>query len=125
MSWFKVDDTLHSHPKVRRAGAAAVGIWATAGSYCMAYKTDGFVPEFFLNGWGKAGMTAAAKLVEVGLWDQGEKDGEKGYWFHDWGDYQPLSDEIEKDREAARERQRKLREKRREARAGADPGPSK
>lgn len=25
MAWFKVDDTLHGHPKVRRAGAAAAG----------------------------------------------------------------------------------------------------
>ncbi len=116
MSWMKVDDTLHSHPKVRRAGAAAVGVWVTAGSFCMAYKTDGFVPRYYLDGWGKAGASAARKLVAVGLWEEVVKDGEPGFQFHDWADYQPLSEEIEKDREAARERQRKLRERRRQAR---------
>ena len=115
MAWFKVDDTLHSHPKVRRAGSAAVGVWVTAGSYCMAYKTDGFVPEWWLNTWGKAGHTAAKKLVEAGLWSPAS-NGEPGYQFHDWGDYQPLSDEIERDRELNRARQRKYRQQRRSAR---------
>ena len=114
MAWFKVDDTLHGHPKVLRAGAAAVGVWAAAGSYCMAYKTDGKVPAWWLDSWGKTGQSAARKLVEVGLWEATPD----GYRFHDWADYQPSSDEIEKDREAARVRMRELREKRRKAREG-------
>ena len=118
MPWFKVDDTLHSHPKVRRAGAAAAGVWVTAGSFCMAYKTDGFVPAYYLDGWGKTGATSARRLVEVGLWEAAEKDGEPGYQFHDWTDYQPTSDEIEQDRERARERQRRSRAARRAARDG-------
>lgn len=105
MSWFKVDDTLHSHPKVRRAGAAAAGVWVTAGSYCMAYKTDGFVPAWWLDSWGKAGRIAARNLVEAGLWDQVQD----GYVFHDWDDYQPTSDEIEQAREKSRERQQRRR----------------
>ncbi len=120
MSWFKVDDTLHSHPKVRRAGAAAVGVWATAGSFCMAYKTDGFVPAWYLDSWGKTGTTAARRLVEVGLWDEVDEGPETGWRFHDWDDYQPSSDEIERDREQARIRQRKSREQRRKAREEAD-----
>ncbi|CEG88985.1 Putative uncharacterized protein [Propionibacterium freudenreichii] len=115
MAWFKIDDTLHSHPKVRRAGAAAVGVWATSGAFSMAYKTDGWVPEWFVESWGKTGATAARKLVEVGMWSPSERDGQKGYQFHDWGDYQPLSDEIEKDREMARLRQQKKRRGRRES----------
>ena len=116
MPWFKVDDTLHSHPKVRRAGAAAVGVWATSGSFAMAYKTDGFGPAWYLESWGKTGVTAARKLVEVGLWSPATKGEEKGWQFHDWDDYQPSSDEIERDREMARERQRKHRAQKREAR---------
>ena len=115
MAWFKVDDTLHGHPKVRRAGAAAAGVWVTAGAFAMAYKTDGFVPRYFVDGWGKTGTTAARQLVTVGLWEPAEKDGETGWQFHDWDDYQPSSAEIERDRDAARERQRKAREKRRRA----------
>ena len=114
MAWFKVDDTLHSHPKVRRAGAAAVGVWAAAGSYCMAYKTDGKVPAWWLDSWGKTGLTAARKLVEVELWVETSD----GYRFHDWQDYQPSSDEIERDREAARVRMKVLRERRRQSRKG-------
>ena len=111
MSWFKVDDALHSHPKARRAGAAALGIWTAAGSYAMAYKTGGFVPAYFLNSWGKTGSTAAVRLVEAGLWEVAEREGEPGYVFHDWDDYQPTPDEIEKGREDARERQRRRRQR--------------
>ena len=109
---FEVDDGFHGHPKVRRAGAAAVGVWVTAGSWCMAYKADGFVPAWWLrDAWGKTGKTAAKKLVEVGLWSEREQDGEAGYLFHDWAHYQRSSDEIEKRRADSRERQRRFRER--------------
>ena len=118
MAWFKVDDTLHGHPKVLRAGAAAVGVWTAAGSFCSAYKTDGFVPDYWLSIWGKTGRTAARRLVEVGLWYESEKDGERGYQFHDWADYQPSSDEVERERDLARERQRRSRERKARHAAG-------
>lgn len=120
MPWFKVDDTLHSHPKPRRVGLQAVGLWTLAGSYCMSYKTDGFVPEWFVASWPSGRKTADA-LVKGGLWEIGERDGEGGWYFHDWLHYQPSADEIEADRENARERQRKRREKlRRGARGDGD-----
>lgn len=121
MPWFKVDDTLHSHPKPRKAGLAAIGLWSLAGSYCMAYKTDGFVPDWFVCGWPQ-GKKLADTLVKSGQWEIGEKDGEAGWFFHDWFDYQPSSDEIEADREHARERQRKRRQKIREGRMGKPDG---
>jgi hypothetical protein len=92
-----------------------MGLWALAGSYCMAYKTDGFVPDWFVNSWPN-GRRLADTLVKAGHWEIGEKDGEAGWFFHDWLDYQPSSDEIEADREHARERQRKRRQKLRESR---------
>ena len=105
----RIDDRLHSHPKVRRAGAAAVGIWATAGSFSMAYQTDGFVPRYYIDGWGRTGHSAAARLVEVGLWEPAERDGEQGWRFHDWSDYQPLSDDISTKRERGAARARRYR----------------
>ena len=39
MAWFKVDDTLHGHPKVRRAGAAAVGVSASHGRIVGTNRT--------------------------------------------------------------------------------------
>lgn len=115
MPWFKVDDTLHSHPKPRRCGLAAMGLWAVAGSHSMSYKTEGFVPDWFVSSWPK-GRPLAAELVKCGLWETATKDGERGWKFHDWEHYQPSADEIEADRAYARERQRRRRAKLREAR---------
>lgn len=110
MSWFKTDDTLHGHPKARRAGLASIGLWTLAGSHCMAYKTDGFVPEWFAHQFPQ-GRKLADELVRVGLWHNAIQEGEPGYQFHDWLDYQQSSDEIERDRERNRERQREYRER--------------
>lgn len=120
MAWFRVDDTFHSHPKVRAAGLAAAGLWGAAGSYCMAYKTDGFIPDWWINSWGAAGKAAARKLVEVGLWEGAIEDIARGYRFHDWSDYQASSDEVERDREFARERQRRRRDRVRAVRDGVN-----
>ncbi len=55
-------------------------------------------------------------LVSVGLWDKGCREGEPGYIFHDWLDWQPSAEEIERDRERQRERSRKFRQRLREKR---------
>ena len=122
MPWFKVDDTLHAHPKAELAGRPAMGLWALAGSYCMAYKIEGQISAKWVSG--KHGKADAGRLVDAGFWhmkghhcdDCPQPDDPLGYVFHDWLDSQLGADEIEKDREAARDRQRKFREKRRIAR---------
>lgn len=120
MAWFKVDDQLHTHPKSRRAGLDAMGLWGVSGSFCMAYKTSGFVPGWFVASWPK-GKALAVKLVTAGLWDESERDGESGWYFHDWEHHQPSDDEIERSREYARDRQRKRRRRLAEAReSGGD-----
>lgn len=111
--WFKVDDTFHSHPKVRAAGLEAVGLWTVAGAYSMSYKTDSFVPDWFVESW-PGGAESAEKLVRAELWKRGKHAGQSGFVFHDWDDYQPLSDEIERERRRARERQQEYRRRRRE-----------
>jgi len=110
MPWFKVDDSFHSHPKPRRISLAAVGLWTLCGSYCMGYKTDGFVPNWVVAGFPR-GKNLAADLVEAGLWHAAEKDGETGHQFHDWLDIQQSSEEIERDREHNRQRQRDFRKR--------------
>lgn len=112
--WFKVDDRLHAHVKPRRAGLGAMGLWTVAGSWSADQTQEGFVPEWFVNGW-KA-KRYAIQLVDAGLWLPGEKDDEPGWWFHDWEHFQPSKAEVDREREANRERQRRFREKRREAR---------
>jgi hypothetical protein len=78
---FRVDDGFHSHPKVRKAGLEAVGMWAVCGPYCTHYGTDGFVPEWFVKTWPK-GTALAKRLVDANLWNPAERDGENGWQFH-------------------------------------------
>jgi hypothetical protein len=114
MPWFKVDDGLHAHRKPRRAGLAAMGLWTVAGSWSAGQVQEGFVPLWFVEGW-KA-KRHATHLVDAGLWYVGEKDGEPGWYFHDWEHFQPSKTEIDRERQVNRERQRKFRQKRIEAR---------
>lgn len=108
MPWFKVDDTLHSHPKARRVPLAAVGLWTMCGSHCMSYKTNGFAPDWLILSFPR-GKSLADALVREGLWSPAKKDDENGYQFHDWLHYQQSAEEIERDREHNRQRQRDFR----------------
>lgn len=119
MPWFNVDDTLHSHPKPRRAGLAAMGLWTMAGSHAMSYKSDGFVPRWYVKTW-PHGYELAVRLVQSGLWVSDTFEGQDGWRFKDWHDYQKTSAEIESDRAFARERQRRLRAARSKARANRE-----
>lgn len=107
MSWFKVDDQLHAHPKILaipiRDRYAALGLWVVAGSYASAYLTDGHVPAALVDDTGT--RRQAETLVKAGLW-QVEPD---GYRFHDWKEYQPLAAEVEAERAQARARKRRQR----------------
>lgn len=110
MSWFPVDDAFHSHPKARKAGMEAIGLWTLAGSHCMAYLTDGFVAEWWVKEKPR-GATLAKRLVDAGLWRRGESNGEKGYWFHDWK-VECTKAHVLEARKKARERKQKSRESR-------------
>lgn len=115
MTWFYVDDALHTHPKSRSAGPAAMGLWVLAGSFCCQYGTEGFVPSWFTTQITN-GSRLAHNLVRVGLWEKSERDGESGFQFHDWDHFQKSKIDIDADREANRERQRRFREKKRNER---------
>lgn len=109
MAWFKVDDKLHKHKKARLAGCEAMGLWALAGSWVAAELTDGFVPESVCGQWSPRFKALAAKLVKAGLWMVHEKDGEKGWLFHDWHEYQPTAAKVRQNRTEAAARMRQLR----------------
>lgn len=97
MPWFKVDDQLATHPKVSKAGLAAMGLWVKAGSWCAQHLTDGFVPEYALSIL-TARRAHAEALVRSGLWI--EVDG--GWQFRDWLEYQPSKAHVEELREKRR-----------------------
>lgn len=105
MTWFKVDDSFHSHPKILATEPAALGLWVVAGAWSSSNLTDGFVPDHVLSRLLPDALTLAEKLKTSGLWHR--KKG--GFQFHDWSDYNPSKEEVEADRKAARSRMKTLR----------------
>jgi len=85
VTWFKVDDSFHSHPKVMMTSPAALGLWVVAGTWSAANMTDGFLPALVLPRLLPDSEALAKELVAVGLWEQAEG----GYQFHNWTEYQP------------------------------------
>lgn len=111
MPHFRVDDGLDGHPKAQRAGDEALGMWLRAGSWCMRYLTDGFIPEWWVRQQPK-GIAKAKRLVEAGFWHVAEQAGEKGWQFHEFlgPGRQDSREKIEAEREAARLRKAKSRQ---------------
>lgn len=97
MTWFKVDDSFHSHPKAMAASPAALGLWVVAGSWSGMNLTEGHVPAHVLPRLMPKAERLARELVAVGLWDRVET----GFVFHDWTSYNPTRAEAI----AARDRQ--------------------
>jgi hypothetical protein len=96
VTWFRVDDKFHDHPKTRRLRAdklPAAGLWSLAGSWAADNLTDGFVPTEIVQRFDPK-QRYAKRLVEVGLWGLGERDGEDGYEFHEWMSWQPSKAEV-------------------------------
>lgn len=114
MPWFKVDDAFHSHPKVMELSVEAVGLWTLAGTWCANYLTDGVIKESVLHRFGRTSANVrelCAELVEADLWDE-ITDGV--YQYRNWAEYQPVKDDVEAEREAARERMRQVRARKKE-----------
>jgi len=114
---FRVDDAFHSHPKAVQAGDEALGLWVRAGSYCMAYLTDGWVPLWWIRQQ-KRGKVLANRLEKCGLWSPVSRENEPGYQFHEFTGpgRQDSAETIKADREKARQRQEAWRLSRRDSR---------
>jgi hypothetical protein len=108
MTWFKVDDSLHSNSKVRKVAArcpAALALWVIAGSFSADKLTEGFVRDDELPWLLPGAETLAAELVAARLWRRVKG----GYQFHDWTQCNPTREQVEADRAKARDRMRRLR----------------
>lgn len=112
MPFFRVDDGLNNHPKARQAGLEAMGLWSLSGAYCMAYLSDGFVPEWYVKTWAK-GAALAKRLVAARMWYPAERDGEPGWEFHEWR--QDSKAKVQADRKKAAQRKAKSRDSQRES----------
>ncbi|SDL33666.1 hypothetical protein [Streptomyces indicus] len=126
MSWFAVDDSAHSHPKVVAAGNAALGLWLRCGTYAAQHLTDGIVPGAVARMYGS--KTQITKLVTVGLWhERGHtcthpkcaQPGPDEYAIHDYLEYNPTRAQVQgrKEREAEKKRRQRA------GGAGGDGGP--
>ncbi|MCY0959630.1 mucin-2 [Streptomyces sp. H27-H5] len=116
MTWFKVDDTAHTNPKLLKAGNAALGLWVRAGAYAAQHLTEGVIPGVVAQLYGTAPQ--CRKLVASGLWHaHGHSCGRcqqppaGDYVMHDFLTYNPTKARVEDDRAAAAERQKRARDK--------------
>lgn len=118
MTWFKVDDGLHSHKKAVRAGIPAMGLWVMAGSWCADQLTNGWLPDYIAMRLDPDYEQHAKALVQVGLWVEETRDEEPGWAFHEWNEpgRQPTKDQVLADRAAAADRQKRARDRAREHR---------
>lgn len=103
MPWFRLDDSFHSHPKVIAAGNEAVGLYVRCGTYAAEHLTDGFLPKDVVLLYGSGAL--AEKLTGVKLWHRARG----GWTIHDYLDYNPSKQAVDKDRLKAAERQRRHR----------------
>ena len=108
----RLDDHFWAHPKVLNCSDGALALWVRALSWVGFQLTDGFVPHQCLRLL-RGRKRDADRLVEAGLWVRGECDGQLGYWFHDFTDWNNAAtrEEVEKRRKRGHDRVIKHREK--------------
>jgi len=104
MTYFKVDDHFHSHPKILDLGLEAIGLWTLAGSWSGEQLTDGFIPARLIARLGGSQETTQA-LVDAGLWEVREG----GFIFHDWDAHNQTKAQVIESREAWRSKKEKQR----------------
>lgn len=112
MTWGKVSDDLHSHPKWTGASPNAKALWVTALSYTSGYLTDGHVnvadhlPTLAAETFGmvpsslRKAKSAAGELVDRGLWTATDD----GWRFHDWKDNNPTAAQVRRRRKKDKRR---------------------
>lgn len=99
MTWVRIEENWHGHPKMLGAGLAAMGLYTWGLSYSSHYLTDGFIPKNALPGL--VGTKPAAKALEVfGVWEPVPG----GWRIHDYLDYNPSKAQVEAQRAADKER---------------------
>lgn len=106
MPWFRIDDRFSTHPKVLRAGNAAIGLFTRLGSYSAQHLTDGVIPASIVRSFGT--RAEANALLREGML---ERDGDD-YRIRDYLDWNPSADHLRAERNAARDRLQRWRQQR-------------
>lgn len=111
MTWAKLDDSFHSHPKVRAAWyrcPASIGLHVLGITYSADHESDGVVPGWFVAGAfakPKELQEAVSALIDMGIWERHDED----FLIHDFLDYHPSKADLDKKRERDAERKRRER----------------
>lgn len=115
MAWFALDDGFDTHPKVRKAGNAAVGLFTRLGAHAAKHLTEGHLDGHIVRDYGTA--ATIRKLITVGMLHEPGHGCRKcpnltdgTYYLHDYLDYNKSRTQIEAAREAARKRQQRGRD---------------
>jgi hypothetical protein len=102
MGWGRVDDKLHCHPKVDKAGVEAMGLWVLALSYAQDYGTKGGITlarvEKIVGNKAKAARYVA-RLIDAGLWEPHPSE-PKAYLMHDFAQWNPSAETMQAHRSA-------------------------
>lgn len=104
MTWAKLDDRFHSHPKTIRTwerSPAALGLLVRAIAWSAAYELDGLVPDDIFTSWVPDEIQREeliSVLHEVGFLERNEH----GWMLHDFCDCNKSRGELERGREARR-----------------------
>lgn len=115
MTWAKISDNLHSHPKWTGLSPWGKALWVTGLSYVASYDTDGhiargdFLGQLAVKAFGANPEAfdlldqATAELVDQGLWETTPA----GWVYHDYRAHNPPA-EDERTRKRRLERSREL-----------------
>lgn len=114
MPHFAVDETAYAHPKVVRAGNAAIGLWARLGSYACNHLTDGLIPHEIAAMYGTGPQIR--KLLTFRLLHASGHDCPRcrqpdpgDYVMHDYLTPNPSRAQVAQRRERAAEKKRQQR----------------
>ncbi|MFL1904808.1 hypothetical protein ACJWDR_37745 [Streptomyces tauricus] len=134
MAWFALDDGFDTHPKVRKAGNAAVGLFVRLGVHATRHLTEGHLDGDIVRQYGTE--PNVRKLIAVGMLHgtghtcpRCPQPADGDFFIHDYLDYNKSRAQIEAAREAARKRQQKGRDtsrsNRNRPRNGVDSAPNR
>lgn len=117
-----IDGGFDTHPKVVKAGNAAVGLWARCHSWATRQLMDGIVPDDIVSLYGSP--VQRRKLIDTGLWHDAPEQCDRcvvrpnAVTFHDWSQWNETRDRVVARRESAKKRQQKRRENLQDPRSG-------
>lgn len=84
MTYVRLDDKMPEHPKVARLSDRAFRIHVQGICYCQRNLSNGIVPKYVADAWGKRCITT--ELVPRGLWIDVNADDYEIHDFLEWND---------------------------------------